>query len=106
MEILKLELERLKKEEEVLREILKENRKKRDEIMVAIYKGQTGLRKGDRLKLKSGQSGEITGFKVDYSLVNPIMRFYKKDGTLGKRESILYDWEIEDAVIEKSGETD
>ena len=101
MEILKLELERLKKEEEVLRETLKENRKKRDEIMVEIY---TGLRKGDRLKLKSGESGKIIGFRVNYSSVNPIMCFYKKDGTLGKRESILYDWDIEDAVIEKSGE--
>ena len=104
MEILKLELETLKKEEEVLRETLKENRKKRDEIMVAIYKGQTGLRKGDRLRLKSGKSGEITGFRVNYSSVNPIMRFYKKDGSLGERESVLYDWDIKDAVIEKSGE--
>ena len=104
MEILKLELERLKKEEEVLRETLKENRKKRDEIMVAIYKGQTGLRKGDGLRLKSGQSGEITGFRVNYSSVNPIMCFYKKDGTVGKKEMILYDWDIKEAVIEKSGE--
>ena len=104
METLKLKLERLKREEKAFKEALASNIKLQHEIMIAMFKEKTGLRKGDALRLKSGESGEITGFKVNYSWVNPIMCFYKKDGTVGKKEMILYDWDIKEAVIEKSGE--
>ena len=106
MEILKLELERLKEEERVWRNAFSENKKKQNEIRVALFKEKTGLRVGDRLRLKSGASGEITEFWVKFSSVHPVICYYEKDGTLGKRQSVLYDWDIRDAVIEKSGETD
>jgi len=103
MEILKLELERLKKEEGVCIQLLAENKKRQDEIKIALFKDETGLRVGDRLRLKSGASGEITEFWVKFSSVHPVICYYEKDGTLGKRQSVLYDWDIRDAVIEKSG---
>lgn len=104
MKKLEEKLEGLKVTEDVIREALSENRKEQNEIRVTLFKEKTGLNVGDRVELKSGESGEITGFMANYSSVNPIMCFYKKDGSLGKRESVLYDWDIRDAVIEKSGE--
>lgn len=104
MKDLEQKLEGLKKTESLLKEALSTNIRTQNEIRVALFKEQTGLRVGDGLKLKSEESGEITGFRVNYSSVIPIMCFYKKDGTLGLRERVLYDWDIKDAFIEKSGE--
>lgn len=99
MEILKLELERLIREAEVFKRAFVENRKKQDEIKIALFKDEMGWKEGDDIRLKDGMTvGNIDRFEAQYGQVYPVLKLWEKDGTLGKQDKILSSYEIAHAV--------
>ena len=61
---------------------------KRNEILIDLYKLQTGFKVGDKVQYKDGRkivTGEITSFKVQYNSATCVVTLHKSDGTLGLR---------------------
>lgn len=89
MEELQKELDRLIIDECGLFERLSENRVKQRKIKIDLYTIESGLSIGDDV-LVQGKKGKITNMDVRYSRVEPYIKQYKKDGTLGTRR--LWVW--------------
>lgn len=70
----------------------------RQEISIQIFESKSKFKKGATVKLK-GKTGEIVRYEVSYNSVYPVVRFFNKDGSIGKRESRMYRTDFETTEI-------
>jgi len=95
-------LKLLLEESNKLRAILDDNIEQIKLLMIDIYKEDNNLTVGDKIQFKNygtvKGAGVITEFIPSTSNLKtcPQIQLLKKDGTLGKRSRIIFDWyEIE-----------
>ena len=83
----KLKLFRI--DEKKLREQLGNNLKEQRHLRQAIWVRDNQMDIGDDVNI-GGKKGQISKLDAKYSSVQPIVTLYKKDGTLGKRETRVW----------------
>ena len=71
---------------------------KENEIRIEIFTRETGLQIGAKVTLK-GKAGVISRFIPSYDSVYPVIKYLKKDGTLGEKETKLYSWDMKELHI-------
>jgi hypothetical protein len=76
-------------------------RAKEKELKTDILKLETGINIGDKITLK-GKGAVISNIIHKYNEPNFVAKFYRKDGSLGALENILYSWDLK--AIKKATE--
>lgn len=69
-----------------------------NELKIEIFIRDTGLKVGTKVSFGS-KSGVITRYSTEWGSVKPVITYFKKDGTLGKREGEPYSWDMKNLRI-------
>lgn len=68
------------------------------ELKIEIFIRDTGLKVGTKVSFGE-KSGIISRYSTKWGDVKPVIKYFKKDGTLGERESELYSWDMKKLQI-------
>jgi hypothetical protein len=79
---------------------LSESRDLLREIQIEIFSRNTGIRVGTKVRFCDGSIGIINRF----SELSPVAKLLKKDGSIGKRESKIYSFQVDKLEIIKETE--
>ena len=79
-------------QKKVQNDLYKLNQKER-ELKIEIFIRNTGLKVGVKVVYKD-KAGIISRHSNKWMDVKPVIKFFKKDGTLGEREQEIYSWDM------------
>ena len=82
-----------KKNTKEMQEALSLARSEESDLMIEHFSRKTGLRTGIEI-IYRGKPGIVSKLAVKFGDVRSFVKFFKKDGTIGERETELYNWDL------------
>lgn len=86
------QLKQVREEIKVLKSQIQEKTRRETELMISVFKQEFGIKEDD-ICMVGDKKCKVTSFKRKWYSIHPIVTLYNKDGSLGKRQRELYDFD-------------